>query len=168
MNFIFYEENMGEVDIASITVLYIIIQLIQLVQVVDPYERGDGFMFDLDLRSRKPIYEQLMDSIKDSILYGVLAPDEQLPSVRLLSSQLIINPNTVQKAYRELEREGFIYSLPGKGSFVTPISKRVDPDKASMLRAELERLLAEAVRLGLTEKDIVRMYQNVLREERSP
>ncbi|MNN96903.1 HTH-type transcriptional repressor YtrA [compost metagenome] len=65
-------------------------------------------MFELDLRSRRPIYEQLMDKIKDAILYGVLKQDEQLPSVRTLSTQLTVNPNTVQKAYRELEREGFI------------------------------------------------------------
>jgi GntR family transcriptional regulator len=127
---------------------------------------GTVFMFDLDLRSRKPIYEQLMDSIKDGILYGVLGPDEQLPSVRLLSSQLVINPNTVQKAYRELEREGVIYSLPGKGSFVAPTDEGLDRDRLNELRVELAKLLAEAVSLGLTEKDIVRMYQSVWREER--
>ena len=71
-------------------------------------------MFELDVRSRKAIYEQLVDKVKEMIVYGILKPDEQLPSVRALSTQLTVNPNTIQKAYRELEREGYIYSLQGK------------------------------------------------------
>lgn len=73
-------------------------------------------MFELDVRSRKAIYEQLVDKVKEMIVYGILKPDEQLPSVRALSTQLTVNPNTIQKAYRELEREGYIYSLKGKGA----------------------------------------------------
>lgn len=80
-------------------------------------------MFELDVRSRKPIYEQLTDKVKEMILHGILQTDEQLPSVRTLSQQLTVNPNTIQKAYRELEREGYIYSLQGKGSFVAPMKK---------------------------------------------
>lgn len=80
-------------------------------------------MFELDVRSRKPIYEQLTDKVKEMILHGILQTNEQLPSVRTLSQQLTVNPNTIQKAYRELEREGYIYSLQGKGSFVAPMKK---------------------------------------------
>lgn len=80
-------------------------------------------MFELDVRSRKPIYEQLTDKVKEMILHGILQTDEQLPSVRTLSQQLTVNPNTIQKAYRELEREGYIYSLQGKGSFIAPMKK---------------------------------------------
>ena len=77
-------------------------------------------MFELDTRSRKPIYEQLVDKLKELIINEVLKPDEQLPSVRQLAQELTINPNTIQKAYRELENQGFIYSQKGKGSFVNP------------------------------------------------
>ena len=77
-------------------------------------------MFELDFRSRIPIYEQLVDKIIELIINNVLKPDEQLPSVRVLASELTINPNTIQKAYRELEYQGYIYSVPGKGSFIKP------------------------------------------------
>lgn len=73
-------------------------------------------MFELDIHDRKPIYEQLMEKVKEMIMYGSLQPDEQLPSVRALSAQLTVNPNTIQKAYRELEREGYIYSVQGKAT----------------------------------------------------
>ncbi len=75
-------------------------------------------MLELDLRSRKPIYEQLIDKFKQLIIHDVLKQDEKLPSVRMLAQQLSINPNTIQKAYRELEAQGYIYSVKGKGSFV--------------------------------------------------
>lgn len=85
-------------------------------------------MFELDVRSRKAIYEQLVDKIKEMIVYGVLQPEEQLPSVRTLSGQLTVNPNTIQKAYRELEREGYIYSLQGKGAlYHRPWNIRMQP-----------------------------------------
>ena len=71
-------------------------------------------MINLDLKSRVPIYEQLVDKVKQLIIQGVLKPDEKLPSVRSLAQELTINPNTIQKAYRELEREGYIYSLPAR------------------------------------------------------
>ena len=75
-------------------------------------------MIFIDYKSRKPIYEQLVDNIKSLIVSGVLQRDDQLPSVRQLAQELAINPNTIQKAYTELERQGVIYSLKGRGSFV--------------------------------------------------
>ena len=72
----------------------------------------------IDTRDRKPIYEQLTDNIKNLILHGILKPGEQLPGVRTLAVELAINPNTIQKAYSELERHGIIYTLQGRGSFV--------------------------------------------------
>ncbi|RAU92838.1 GntR family transcriptional regulator [Paenibacillus sp. YN15] len=118
-------------------------------------------MFELDLRSRRPIYEQLMDKIKEAVLYGVLKQDEQLPSVRTLSTQLTVNPNTVQKAYRELEREGYIYSLPGKGSFVSPGKAHADLSRLAEVRQELAKLMEEAARLGMTQDEILSLYQKV-------
>ncbi|WP_339317397.1 GntR family transcriptional regulator [Paenibacillus sp. FSL R10-2734] len=118
-------------------------------------------MFELDVRSRKPIYEQLTDKVKEMILHGILQTDEQLPSVRTLSQQLTVNPNTIQKAYRELEREGYIYSLQGKGSFVAPMKKEQNEIKRAEIRDELLRLMAEAVYLGFTATEISALFQQV-------
>ena len=97
-------------------------------------------MFELDTRSRKPIYEQLVDKLKELIINEVLKPDEQLPSVRQLAQELTINPNTIQKAYRELENQGFIYSQKGKGSFVNPQHGKMDESKGKGSRKKLKNL----------------------------
>lgn len=91
--------------------------MIQLIRSEQLAEKGET-MFILDYRDRRPIYEQLTDRLKESIVRGVWNQDEQLPSVRSLAVDLSINPNTIQRAYAELERQGFIYSIKGKGSFV--------------------------------------------------
>ncbi|MEK3795853.1 GntR family transcriptional regulator [Paenibacillus sp. FSL R7-0204] len=127
-------------------------------------------MFELDVRSRKPIYEQLTDKVKELIMHGILRADEQLPSVRALSSQLTVNPNTIQKAYRELEREGYIYSLQGKGNFVAALQQGQSESKRAELKEALLRLMAEAVYLGFTETEISSLYRQALdirREESS-
>ncbi|NMA15033.1 MAG: GntR family transcriptional regulator, partial [Clostridia bacterium] len=79
-------------------------------------------MFQLDFRDRRPIYEQIKDNIKELIISGILKPDERIPSIRELAQTLTINPNTIQKAYKDLEAEGFIYSVRAKGNFVAPIN----------------------------------------------
>lgn len=128
--------------------------------------KGNMDMFELDLRSRTPIYEQLMDKIKEAVVYGILQPDEQLPPVRILSAQLTVNPNTVQKAYRELERMGYIYSLPGKGSFVAPAKRQAHSVRIDELRRELSRLFTEAVYLGLSLEEISILFRNAESLER--
>lgn len=75
-------------------------------------------MFQLDMKSSKSVYEQVIDNIKELVMTGVLPEGEKLPSVRELSRQLTINPNTVQKAFKELERDGYIYTVSGRGTFV--------------------------------------------------
>ncbi|MEW4368270.1 GntR family transcriptional regulator [Paenibacillus kandeliae] len=122
-------------------------------------------MFELDIRSRKPIYEQLMDKIKELIVYGVLKPDEQLPSVRSLSAQLTVNPNTIQKAYRELEREGYIYSQAGKGSFVSPSQHQPNAAQMAEMKERLLKLFAEAIYLGFTESDMEKLYKQAMEEQ---
>ncbi|WP_182199914.1 GntR family transcriptional regulator [Paraliobacillus salinarum] len=111
-------------------------------------------MFDLDLRSRKPIYEQLVDKFKEFIINDVMQTDEKLPSVRILAQQLTVNPNTIQKAYRELEVQGFIYSVKGKGSFVDGSAKKVSSDEVKRIKSDLEKLLAEAFFVGITKNEI--------------
>lgn len=112
-------------------------------------------MFELDLRSRKPIYEQLVEKLKKLIINEVLKPDEQLPSVRSLAHELTINPNTIQKAYRELEVQGFIYSVKGKGSFVSPNNQKKDGEKILLVKKELEKLILEAFYLGVSTKELI-------------
>ncbi|NQX47486.1 GntR family transcriptional regulator [Paenibacillus tritici] len=123
-------------------------------------------MFELDVRSRKPIYEQLTSKVKEMIMHGILQADEQLPSVRALSSQLTVNPNTIQKAYRELEREGYIYSLQGKGNFVAALQQGHNESKRAELKEELLRLMAEAVYLGFTESEMSALYRQALDHRR--
>lgn len=118
-------------------------------------------MFELDMRSRKPIYEQLVDKLKELIINEVLKPEEQLPSVRALAQQLTINPNTIQKAYRELENQGFIYSQKGKGSFVNPSSYSKDEDKIKEMKAEIERLVLEVLYLGVPAVELIEMIKNL-------
>lgn len=119
-------------------------------------------MFDLDLRSRLPIYEQLVEKLKELIISEVLKTDEKLPSVRTLASQLTINPNTIQKAYRELERQGYIYSIPGKGSFVAKVAQNENAEKISKLKDELIKILLEAMYLGMKEEEIMKIVSEVV------
>jgi GntR family transcriptional regulator len=118
-------------------------------------------MFELDMRSRKPIYEQLVEKLKELIINEVLKDDEQLPSVRTLATQLTINPNTIQKAYRELEMQGFIYSVKGKGSFVNPNNQKKDLEKIAGVKKQLEKLILEALYLGVTAEELVQLIREL-------
>ncbi|QXE02064.1 GntR family transcriptional regulator [Terribacillus sp. DMT04] len=119
-------------------------------------------MFELDLRSGKPIYEQIVDKFKELIINQVLETDEKLPSVRELAQQLTINPNTIQKAYRELENQELIYSVKGRGSFVNAIRVQVDPNKVKHMQEELKKLLTEALFVGMTADEIRSVVENLL------
>lgn len=118
-------------------------------------------MFELDVRSRKPIYEQLVERLKELIITEILKQDEQLPSVRTLAQQLTINPNTIQKAYRELEVQGYIYSIKGKGSFVSPANPSPNAEKLLKVKSELIKLLSEAMYLGMIADDLYKIIQEV-------
>lgn len=120
-------------------------------------------MFELDLRSGKPIYEQIVDKFKELIINQVLETDEKLPSVRELAQQLTINPNTIQKAYRELENQELIYSVKGRGSFVNAISAQVDPQKVKQMQEELKKLLTEAQYIGMPADEIRNVVEQQLR-----
>lgn len=107
-------------------------------------------MFSIDYKSRLPFYEQLVDSVKSQVLSGVLAGDDPLPSVRQLSSELGINPNTVQKAYATLEQRGIIYTIPGKGNFIRPDTDTLRSDQAQTLLGQLAQLAGQLKELGVT------------------
>lgn len=119
-------------------------------------------MFELDVKSRKPIYEQLVEKIKELIINDVLKPDEQLPPVRILARDLSINPNTIQKAYRELERMGYIYSIPGKGNYVNPEKPKEKEGRIMELKEELKKIIMEMIFLGLTLEEIDRLIDEII------
>ena len=104
-------------------------------------------MLHLDYRDPRPIYEQVQDSLRKLMMAGALQEGEKLPSVRTLATQLAINPNTIQRAYEALEREGYVYSLPGKGSFVAP-RKDVDDQRKGQLWKTFEDSARELLFLG--------------------
>ena len=106
-------------------------------------------MFVIDPRDKAPLYEQLAGQLRKQIAMGILAADEPLPSVRQLSGELGINPNTIQKAYRQMETEGLIYSCPGRGSFVTP-DVGIQRRRQQVLQLELvEREMRKALEMGV-------------------
>ena len=112
-------------------------------------------MIAINYRDPRPIYEQVKFGLRRLILTGVLNPNDKMPSVRELSAQLAINPNTVQRAYRELEAEGYIYSVPGKGSFVAA-DKQVDQGRIDALLKQLEEAVTELTYMGYTREDLSR------------
>ena len=111
-------------------------------------------MIQINFRDARPIYEQVRDGFRQLILSGVLPPDSRMPSVRELAGQLAINPNTIQRAYRELEAEGYIVSVPGKGSFAAARESADDPRRTELL-ARLRETARELSWLGMTREEII-------------
>nr|WP_211233533.1 GntR family transcriptional regulator [Thermicanus aegyptius] len=112
-------------------------------------------VLNIDAKSNLPIFEQIVWQIKILCLKGVLKPDDKLPSVRQLSAMLIVNPNTVSKAYQELERQGIIETRQGKGTFISS-RQNVVPDgkqKEIVLR-NLQKAIIDAFYVGLSKEDI--------------
>ena len=105
-------------------------------------------MILIDYSERRPIYEQVAEKIAELIIRGVLPPESQLPSVRSLAMDLSINPNTIQRAYQELERKGYTYSVPGKGSFVSQKTEYLEEQRGNILE-EQRRLAEKAMCLGM-------------------
>ena len=110
-------------------------------------------MISIDSRNPKPLYEQVVDEFKKLIVAGVMAPDEKLPSVRSLASQLAINPNTIQRAYRELQSAGFTYSAAGKGSFVAELGDMSSLHRDELL-AQFDQVTAELLGLGCSADEL--------------
>lgn len=110
-------------------------------------------MISINFRDSRPIYEQVKDSLRRLIVSGALPPDEKLPSVRELASQLVINPNTIQRAYRELEHECYIVSVPGKGSFAREMAGVDSARREELLRA-FDDAVEELTYLGLTAEEL--------------
>ena len=112
-------------------------------------------MININFRDSRPIYEQVKTPLRKLIVSGAMSPDEKLPSVRELASQLAINPNTIQRAYRELEQEGYIISIPGKGSYAN-LSAQVDEGRKKELLSAMDEIVTELLYLGVTPDELDR------------
>lgn len=125
-------------------------------------------MLQLDLRNHKSIYEQIVDKFKELIMTEEMKCGEKMPSVRELSKTLGVNPNTIQKAYRELERQGYIYTATGVGTFVAD-KKDIAPDAADLERAKtaIGGAFKELLFLGLTFDEAYKIMLEVIEERRN-
>ena len=126
-----------------LTVLVVIVQL----------RKEQTMLWNIDFRDKRPIYEQIVSGMEGEILRGIMTPDEPLPSVRSLAMELSINPNTIQKAYRQMESDGYTYSVPGRGSFVSNVEGVRNMKKQEMIQ-RIAALIQEAKQLGITDKEI--------------
>ncbi len=115
-------------------------------------------MIVLDYRDSRPLYQQVKDSLRRMMLTGLLEPDEKLPSVRSLATQLAINPNTIQRAYAELEAEGYIYSVAGRGSFVSA-GDGEHLRRIAELTGRLVPPLEELKSLGYTREQLLVLWE---------
>lgn len=119
-------------------------------------------MINLDYRDAKPIYLQIKDGIKKLIITGAIEKDEKLPSVREMAAMMAINPNTIQKAYRELETEGYLYSISGKGTFAS-IDAAAENSRREELLEQLSETAEELLYLKMSEKDLVDYIGQVIK-----
>ena len=115
-------------------------------------------MISLDYRDGRPLYQQVKDDLRRMMLTGLLPPDEKLPSVRSLATQLAINPNTIQRAYSELEAESYIYSVAGKGSFAASGGGERQR-RIRELTEQLTPALEELKTLGYTQEALLRLWK---------
>ena len=118
-------------------------------------------MISLDYKDKRPLYEQISERIKELMSVGGLPENSQLPSVRALAVDLSINPNTIQRAYAELERQGYVYSIKGKGNFVAE-TERLQLLKTKELRGRLAAILEDAYRLGLSDDEIMGLIRELI------
>ena len=124
-------------------------------------------MLQLDLKSRKSIYEQVMDQLKEQIMTGQMATGEKLPSVRELSKSIPVNPNTVQKAYRELERQGYVYTTSGVGTFVADRSE-IHADLPALQKAQenLDDAFRQLLFLGIGYEKAKNLTMQIIERRR--
>lgn len=111
-------------------------------------------MITLDYRDKRPIYEQIVEQMQRLIVSEVLKPNDKIPSVRSLAMEISINPNTIQRAYMQLESDGWIYTVKGKGNFVSEKSGWFNAEKTAALES-LKKEISKAKALGITKEEII-------------
>lgn len=124
-------------------------------------------MIILDYKDARPIYEQVVDKFQKLILTGALEPNTKMPSVRSLAVELSINPNTIQRAYSELEREGFIYTVKGRGNFVAYDESLLRYRKDEIYR-KLEEIVREAGEIGISRQELSAYLEGTAGEDPAP
>lgn len=119
----------------------------------------------IDNASDRPVYQQIIDQVKRDIAIGRLAKDERLPTVRQLAGQLAINPNTISKAYREMEQEGIITTRPGSGTFVAGLDSELSGSvKRKLICDDLERAVVDAFHMQIDEQTLLKWFEEQIRK----
>ncbi|MBW9171386.1 GntR family transcriptional regulator [Clostridium estertheticum] len=122
-------------------------------------------MINIDSRSSKPIYEQIIEKVKENIIKGILKPGDKLPSVRELAAAITVNPNTISKAYIELERMKTIQVIRGKGTFVSENFKPVmDEEKMKEIKEHMKKIIIEAHYIGLDKDTLIDILNDIYNE----
>lgn len=120
-------------------------------------------MFQIQTRSNQPIYEQIIDSIKENVVRGFLHSGDELPSVRKMAMELSVTPGTVAKAYRELEREKVIEVIRGKGTYISSQYRpKRDEDKMREIRESLTRHIVDLTYMGFSREEVLEMVEGIL------
>lgn len=122
-------------------------------------------MIQLDLKDPRPIYEQIKEKIKALVINGVVKPNDRIPSVRELAQTLTINPNTIQKAYKDLEAEGIIYSVKGRGNFIAALDSAAIGSRRKELFSELTRITGELIYLQTDEQSVIDIIINIYKQK---
>lgn len=138
-------------------IITVLSHLIQLVHALNM--KGGISLIHLDYRDARPIYEQVKDGFRKLIIQGILQKDEKMPSVREMATSLTINPNTIQRAYRELEQEGYIYTVAGRGSFVAG-APDVTEEKQKELLKNFDQLVEELLYTNISKDMLIERIQN--------
>lgn len=121
-------------------------------------------MITIDYKDKRPIYEQIVEKVRRLILRGILRRDDPMPSVRSLAQELSINPNTIQKAYQELERMGYIYSVKGRGSFIKD-SQLVIDEAVEEIKSDIGDLVLRAKDAGVSLESLLTMVEEIGKEK---
>lgn len=122
-------------------------------------------MIVLDYSDKRPIYEQVVGKFKDLIYKGALKADDQMPSVRSLAVELSINPNTIQRAYAELERDGFIHPVKGRGNYVSNIGGML-PKRKQAFYEEMDGLLSRLPELEIGHDELIEHIENYVNQNK--
>ena len=145
----------------DITGLFLYTKCIKNIHTVETCTERKMPMIILDYKDRRPIYEQVVSKLEELMLLGAMKENEPLPSVRSLAMDLSINPNTIQRAYTELERQGYIYSVKGRGSFVAD-NRQIRERKRQEIWDQLELLIRDAKGTGITmlefQEQVIQSY----------
>lgn len=118
-------------------------------------------MYQIDAMSRVPVYEQIVDQTEKFILAGVLKPGDKIPSVRNLSIELSVNPNTIQKSIAELDRKGLIFSVPGKGCFVAESAKEALTAVKRGEMTDIKNRIKELLLAGITKEELISLIEEI-------